>query len=935
MQEKINGDELLSKINIVDVVERRGISLRKKGGELHGLCPFHDDTKTSLQVNERKQIFSCFACGKSGDAIEFLRLYGLTFHEAVKEINGGELTDGNIQVTQAKKKQEPQYTQIRPIPGDAPKVTFKHYLHGEPSKIWEYKEADGTTCGYVCRFDLTDGTKEVLPLVYATNGEKKQWRYLGFSKPRPLYNLQEIFSRPDATVLVVEGEKTAEAARILLPKTVVTTWIGGSNGVEHTDWTPLKNRKILYWPDNDLPGVIAMYHVHELTLESQLAKMIKNPTGAPKGWDIADATDWNPETAVDHVRKTADYFREPDTITFTPEIEKQEGKPARVWIHKENIFGWFEFRGAREWRTIKVPAQNIPEKPPIVAPIEPRPVSKVNIPEPPENAIDEKNAPFKFLGFDKSESGVQNFWFYVNSSKTTVKLSAGAMSTANLFTLAPLQWWEIEFPSKGKADFDSNSAVNYLINVSNQHGAFKPRNIRGRGAWMDAGRVVLHSGNNLIVDGVPMRLGTLKSKFIYETSEEIGFNIDNPLAAGRELVEMLSLINWERPINAYLLAGWCVIAPVCGALSWRPHVWLTGPAGSGKSWVFQKIVRPLLSVTGVAVQSETTEAGIRQILQHDALPVVFDEAEGEDMRAAERMERVLALMRAASSDDGGILAKGTPGGGGKTFVIRSCFAFASISVQVKHQSDRGRVTILGINNYPDGDATKEERWKKLQAQYAALINDEYINALQARTIKLLPTIIDNAKTFSAAAAAEIGGQRAGDQLGALLAGAYSLFSGSKITYEAAVEWIQKQGNAWNEEKSVDKMKDENSLLSYLLEQAIRLDNGNYRTIGEVIISSAGFNPDDVLNHETANDLLKRYGFKYDRDDDIVIISNSSKEIHKILERTAWSKNHNKILMRIPGAYAMDSVRFSTAISTRAVAIPARLILMEKGQMKLL
>ena len=75
-----------------------------------------------------------------------------------------------------------------------------------------------------------------------------------------------------------------------------------------------------------------------------------------------------------------------------------------------------------------------------------------------------------------------------------------------------------------------------------------------------------------------------------------------------------------------LLAGWVALAPTCGCLDWRPHIWLTGGAGTGKSLI-HRFISPLLHDMGVPVSGNTTEAGLRQTLKSDALPVVFDEAE--------------------------------------------------------------------------------------------------------------------------------------------------------------------------------------------------------------------------------------------------------------------------------------------------------------------
>ena len=58
-------------MNIKDVVSDH-VSLKKKGANYLGLCPFHKEKSASFTVSESKQIFKCFGCGKSGDAIAFL-----------------------------------------------------------------------------------------------------------------------------------------------------------------------------------------------------------------------------------------------------------------------------------------------------------------------------------------------------------------------------------------------------------------------------------------------------------------------------------------------------------------------------------------------------------------------------------------------------------------------------------------------------------------------------------------------------------------------------------------------------------------------------------------------------------------------------------------------------------------------------------------------
>lgn len=79
-------DDLKSQINIVDVVGRV-VALKRAGANHKGVCPFHNEKTPSFVVSEQKQIFTCFGCGATGDAIEFTkRYYNLDFNEAIEKL---------------------------------------------------------------------------------------------------------------------------------------------------------------------------------------------------------------------------------------------------------------------------------------------------------------------------------------------------------------------------------------------------------------------------------------------------------------------------------------------------------------------------------------------------------------------------------------------------------------------------------------------------------------------------------------------------------------------------------------------------------------------------------------------------------------------------------------------------------------------------------
>lgn len=72
--------------DIADVISEH-VSLVKKGREMVGLCPFHEDHRPSLYVNVVKQIFKCFACGAGGDVFKFVQMReNLTFPQAIERL---------------------------------------------------------------------------------------------------------------------------------------------------------------------------------------------------------------------------------------------------------------------------------------------------------------------------------------------------------------------------------------------------------------------------------------------------------------------------------------------------------------------------------------------------------------------------------------------------------------------------------------------------------------------------------------------------------------------------------------------------------------------------------------------------------------------------------------------------------------------------------
>ncbi|TPQ29315.1 DNA primase [Methylomonas koyamae] len=79
-------DDLLVRVDIVDLIDSR-VPLKKSGANYVARCPFHTEKTPSFSVNRARQIYHCFGCGASGNAIGFLMEFNhLGFVEAVEDL---------------------------------------------------------------------------------------------------------------------------------------------------------------------------------------------------------------------------------------------------------------------------------------------------------------------------------------------------------------------------------------------------------------------------------------------------------------------------------------------------------------------------------------------------------------------------------------------------------------------------------------------------------------------------------------------------------------------------------------------------------------------------------------------------------------------------------------------------------------------------------
>lgn len=676
--------------------------------------------------------------------------------------------------------------------------------------------------------------------------------------PRALHPEGELeFYSPETTIVIFNSHAEADAAKSLLPDTVCLGWSGVRLEAGRYNWAPLINRQVLIWPAATHSSGDSSQRVSQLLPD---ALVIRTPSdwsrpGLPTGLSIADAAQ----------------------AGFT-------AAEAQTWLARELERKRTEYEATRTGSSDFDDASRQLSQAAAVTP-------------------DPDRAPFRHLGYD---AGMH--YYLPDETQQIIALEGEKHGKAHLLRIAPRQWWDDQFTSKQGADW--TAAGNAMLRCSAGAGLFSTDSIRGRGCWIDDGRVVFHAGDKLVVDRIPIDLSTMRSKFVYQRARPITPELSNHLSSqeSAKFQDLCDSLSWTAPLYGRLLAGWCMAAAVCGALHWRPHIWITGPAGSGKSWTVENIVTRFLDRFTLSILSSSTEAGMRQTIRSDALAIVLDEAESEDEKGRSRMKSILDLVRQSSSESGGAIVKGTMSGNAMEYRVRSCFCFSSIGVAAVARADTSRITVLSLHNRAH-DSASFERIKQLARE--TILDDTYAAGLRARAIHLAREIRDNAKIFASVVSKKIGDSRAGDQIGALLAGAFALKSSRMVDIQFATDWVDKQD--WSDFMVADADKDEHRSLSMLLSKVIRVDgptgnpeNTSFGHLLEIYHDASS----SVSDREWASSELALRGIK--PTPQWVDVSCSHPEIAGVFRDGAWAGKWKDQLDRIPGSKKIEAVRFGLA-----------------------
>jgi len=804
-----NDDLAAYRPRIRDFLSRLGVEVAPDG-TMRCINPDHPDEHPSAHCYDTNVY--CPVCGVSWDiwdACGLIKGMGTgksTFRERVKIVKetlgdfSGADDRGTVPRTDTRKQASPSAPSFIPLSVDEAKsvYTAKRLLELAPFSpaVTRQLGTDLEIAGsWTCKDE--SGRVEILSVRFERKGDRERFQrkeierldkiVLGFwasagtgdhgptvrfkGCPVRLFGRDLLAARPDAPVLIVEGEKCWKAAQEI-PGYVPVTWNGGAKKARLADWSPLVGRQVVIYPDDDRPGLESAESLrHTLQSHVQSVRVLQPLPDArkikPQAADIVEALQ------VRSPQEMAEYLGNGPEFAAEARGEPVRQQPAR----NENAQSDDGHDGSEGGG--RGGSHDAGDLTP--------------------DAI-----PFRILG--TADDGLT---YFLDRSERMQTFRLGSLTKTNLQLLASIDWWEGMFPKNSRGQgLDVDRAIDWLIEASNGK-AFDIGSIRGRGCWRIAGA----SGTTYLYHDGTSTYGGPDPDRVYQRKTRLDLGLDGNPAVAETRARMwaaASALSFETPADCARLLAWSVLAPFCGALPVRPAVFLTGQSGSGKSTVLQYVVKRMargLYVTNV------TEAGIRQELQLDCLPVVVEEAESGEEESRMRMRNVFALMRQSFSDDSPRILKGTTQGRSISYVARSMFLYAAIQPGYEREADANRIAVVDMRK-------PENNWAEIRAGLACAFTEESCAGVRAFTWAHLAEIIEQAERFSVAVHDRTGmDTRYSLMEGILWAAHWRVWKNAFPTDEQLAEWLPTVYASKPVERAED---DSESMIQRLMDEVMPL-----------------------------------------------------------------------------------------------------------------
>lgn len=829
------------------------------------LSPLRTDKHIgSFHVFIEKNIwmYKDFAVGDSGDVIGLAsKVWGCDLKEAAARIAGSDA----VEIPKPKRRRgRPSASSLVALDMDKAKTVYTKSRAIAIAKLmkinpgenivasWWYKNASGQIEGLDVRFEKQEKDDRTQKYVFTYWYDGSHLR--ASSAPVLVYARDLIQARPNDKIVIHEGAKCASMAQEKIPSFVHTAWSGGSHKAGMADWSCLKGRDVIIYPDADEPGLNAATTVRKAVLEHASSCVIRQPYAR----------------AVEQFGEGAD-IAECLQVALAEEV------------------GQYLADGP-----IQEPLKDEDE----------------DDPPPPAGPRDTDDLPFKILGV--ADDGLA---YFLDQWGRLQRWRMEQLNSDRLLLLASTKWWKAFHP--GRRGVNWRNAIDEVRQLTGPID-FDPESVRGRGAWKEPdGRICYHDGEQTIGEWDESRL------YIRRTKKDIGLS-EAPAApeVRKEMLEAAAELSFETKADCIRCLAWSVLAPFCGALSWRPTGLITGKSNSGKTTALNFIIRPL-SMAETCSGTDSSAAGIRQHNRADAIGIIVEEAEVRNDKQRVNRDEQFAYARQCTSDDAPQAWKGTVDGQGSNFGSEKMFLFAAINPIVQDTADQNRIFQISMVNPGDDPRT----WKKKEERCKKAFTKKNCRAVRSYTWLHLKDIIRYAAALTQIVHRESGYPTRYSYLEAILFAAYWIvFEGRTPSEKEASEFLAER----YDEHAPEQVKDDAEVMvDRILDEIVPVD-GNSRE--RVTIAKLAVILQDKMSDDSAlltENELRKYKRTADLAGIYVLPSTSEIAFYKGYDFLARlfdkQRDYHKMLARHPMFSREGNVHPAVSHTRAAVIFKAELI----------
>ena len=525
-----------------------------------------------------------------------------------------------------------------------------------------------------------------------------------------------------------------------------------------------------------------------------------------------------------------------------------------------------------------------------------------------------------------------------------VRVDSGAIRTftanqlyqqPNLCSLASAPFWDTFIAQLGGAEGKKKwEAIGHYLQQQSEMKKVSAQ-VRCMGVWRDPSGIVVHVGNDLqLADGTWTKPWLCTSAhYVQLPDDEHSLPRFGPPATVDETRDIHAAISerwpWKVEASGYLVSGWTMLVPVANCLKWRPHIWVNGDAGAGKS----ELMKFINDVSHFCRYHEggTTPAGLRRELgKEHALSCILDEFEPSKNRAerSRLFDSTIELIRKCSSGESILQAQGE-----KTvsYRTRSMFLCASIAGAVSSVQDVQRFSVCELE--PPGEISDKDEFQQWRGHMDDTIEGGLPDRVLARTVQMLRdgTLARTIKTFRAVFLGTSESARQADQLGTLMAGSWLMRNDDPPSENEAREEVMSL--VWDEAEDAhgaaterqQRQADGRDVLNMLLQAPVLIGlSKEHATLGQVIV-------DVLFGGESNDDHKKALDQHFVRvRDGRVLFGQQSLRLRKALQDSIYTERWWRLLAGLPGAETPGSrhggrISFG-GVRTMCVSLPADLFL---------